>query len=734
MADSMVLETQKWLNKTYGNVSGFGSVTEDGITGWGTMYGLIRGLQHELGITGLVDNFGPGTASAWDSQFKNKVVVGFSHNVVQIIQGGFWCKGISPFAFDGNFTDLTLNAVLALKQDTGIRDTSGTVDSTFMAALLTMNAFVLVPEGDAKIRSMQQSLNHDYQPYTGILPTDGIYQRATNTALIYALQAEEGMAVGTANGVYGPGTTNLTPTLKQGDTGNFVKILQWALYVNGFYQDGDFDGIYGTGVAQAVSSFRSFMGLADGTTANLDVIKGLLSSSGNTDRAAVGCDTSFQLNSSRINVLTSAGYKYVGRYLTGTVGFESNGTLRDKFLTREEMDDIVVAGMKIFPIYQDGASNSDNYFTSAQGTTDAIKAITAAHNLGFKRGTTIYFAVDTDIQDGDIAGTVLLYFSSIYTILSGAGYGIGVYGTRNVASRVISAGYAKVAFVSDMSTGFSGNLGFSMPKQWAFDQFSETSIGDFAIDKLGVNFENETAVNSFNDIDFDYVTDGKASNILNSTPWTKPFVALNWKIGQTAHMTSGVVDTYVSLENKLSASDTAYTIELPVIGGVFSSSVAADIEAFEELHGIIQSSDTIAILDKLANAVQSGSVYIGFATRLENTVGLKFVIETSFKEIDNDGNEVSNSLALIFEIYIHPSLSTVSSADFNKAQNVVKSVEAGTVLIEESTMYVINSSFQMLKNALDSVSLSADELEATVLDEVGIGMVILIIILLPIGV
>lgn len=50
MADEMVLETQKWLNKTYGNVSGFGSVPENGKTGWDTIYGLIRATQVELGI------------------------------------------------------------------------------------------------------------------------------------------------------------------------------------------------------------------------------------------------------------------------------------------------------------------------------------------------------------------------------------------------------------------------------------------------------------------------------------------------------------------------------------------------------------------------------------------------------------------------------------------------------------------------------------------------------------
>src|SRR5699024_11443956 len=78
--DEMVKETQVWLNKTYGKVSGFGKVPEDGNTGWNTVYGLTRALQHELGITDLVDNFGPSTAAKWDTQFANKVKTGFKHN------------------------------------------------------------------------------------------------------------------------------------------------------------------------------------------------------------------------------------------------------------------------------------------------------------------------------------------------------------------------------------------------------------------------------------------------------------------------------------------------------------------------------------------------------------------------------------------------------------------------------------------------------------------------------
>lgn len=86
--DQMVLETQQWLNKTYGGVSGFGSVTEDGLTGWGTVYGLTRALQHELGITGLVNNFGPTSKQKFNNIAKT-IVVGYTGNIAYIIQGGF---------------------------------------------------------------------------------------------------------------------------------------------------------------------------------------------------------------------------------------------------------------------------------------------------------------------------------------------------------------------------------------------------------------------------------------------------------------------------------------------------------------------------------------------------------------------------------------------------------------------------------------------------------------------
>ena len=54
MADERVLQVQQWLNKTYGNDSRYNKITEDGKTGWSTIYALRRALQIELGIQVIV--------------------------------------------------------------------------------------------------------------------------------------------------------------------------------------------------------------------------------------------------------------------------------------------------------------------------------------------------------------------------------------------------------------------------------------------------------------------------------------------------------------------------------------------------------------------------------------------------------------------------------------------------------------------------------------------------------
>ncbi|WP_052008695.1 glycoside hydrolase domain-containing protein [Listeria riparia] len=138
-------------------------------------------------------------------------------------------------------------------------------------------------------------------------------------------------------------------------------------------------------------------------------------------------------------------------------------------------------GLKIFPIYQDGGYEIPYFEVPFQGISDGYKAIDAAYNLGFPAGTTIYFAVDLDAYDYQITDLIIPYFQNLRAAFKQnqtlRSYQIGVYGARNVCSRLQNAGLVDNVFVADMSTGFSGNLGFPMPDDWAFDQYFEMSIG-----------------------------------------------------------------------------------------------------------------------------------------------------------------------------------------------------------------------------------------------------------------
>ena len=65
--------------------------------------------------------------------------------------------------------------------------------------------------------------------------------------------------------------------------------------------------------------------------------------------------------------------------------------------------------MKIIPIYQT-YGNKLEYFTVSNGDKAGFEAVLAAIQLGIPNGSTIYFAVDYDVQDGHIKNQVIPYF------------------------------------------------------------------------------------------------------------------------------------------------------------------------------------------------------------------------------------------------------------------------------------------------------------------------------------
>lgn len=119
--DSRVLQTQKWLNDTYGNVANFPKVDEDGITGNSTFHALIYALQIEIGVENPDGIFGKDTLRKCPTLRASLLPSSeVPRNIIYILQGSLWCKGISPGGFTGVFGPLTANAISEFQTAAGI--------------------------------------------------------------------------------------------------------------------------------------------------------------------------------------------------------------------------------------------------------------------------------------------------------------------------------------------------------------------------------------------------------------------------------------------------------------------------------------------------------------------------------------------------------------------------------------------------------------------------------------
>lgn len=484
----MVLKTQQFLNAMYGHNTGYNVISENGLTGWTTIYALTRALQIELGITSNADSFGPTTRTRFSQRFPNGIqqqADGASHedNIYAIIQGALWCKGYSTGAngITKHFYGGTGGAVKSLKEDAGLIVPSSTVTLNVMIALLSMNQYVplYLQGGTNQIRNIQQRLNNKYENYIGLAPCDGLYGREMNKALIIVLQAIEGLSVSQASGNFGATTISLLPLLP--DTANKLTtqqkeeatyLIKYALCCNG-YSVSLLSSNWDQALINTIKEFQNDMMLPANGTADTNTWMALLLSKGNPDRSSTACDTRFEITTSRLLQLKNGGYHIVGRYLTGT---------EFKVLRANEPKRILDNGLSFFPIFQESGTDI-TYFTRERGKKDALKAVRAARKFKIPEGNVIYFAVDLDPQNADITNYILPYFRELSNNMD-KGFKTGVYGTRNVCTKVNQAGYAETSFVSDMSTGYSGNMGFKIPQNWTYDQFAEIPMSpDWAIDK-----------------------------------------------------------------------------------------------------------------------------------------------------------------------------------------------------------------------------------------------------------
>lgn len=479
MADQWVLASQQWLNKTFGSASGWTKVTEDGNTGQGTVNGLIEGLQNLLGISPVVPSFGPTT---WTKlQAHGNVTSSDSVKWVTLVQAALYCKGYSGSSLDGKWAD-TLPSVKQLSADLGLSSSVTGLTPKMFRALLTTDPAVKIAGGSDAARAAQQYLNATYGSHTSFYynSTGGVFDRPTQQNLVRGIQYELGQTDSAADGAFGPGTggqlkSNTASVVRVGSTGRWVALFKAALIFNGYPLT--FNSTFTSTDSAAVKRFQQFEGF---TTTNLTGIGDyatwaeLIVSTGDPNRPGAGADMASTITAARAQSLKAAGYTIVGRYLTN----EQATNPLDKQIKPGELNAIFSAGLRLWPIFEEGGYQT-SWFTSAQGKADALRAHAAARNFGIPEGTTIYFAVDVDVTEDQTRAIILPYFRGIAAQMLSLGnpYSIGIYGPRNTCQIVTDAGLARNSYIAGLSTGFSGNLGFPLPSNWAFNQIQTLTVG-----------------------------------------------------------------------------------------------------------------------------------------------------------------------------------------------------------------------------------------------------------------
>jgi peptidoglycan hydrolase-like protein with peptidoglycan-binding domain len=299
-----------------------------------------------------------------------------------------------------------------------------------------------------------------------------------------AIQYEVGIPSGSINGYFGPGTQAGLATVGSGPlTGDLRYLFRAACYFNSptvvggnplaySEQDLDTDDQTSTHVTW-LRAFQQFSQIPVSGTNTYTTWAQLLISTGDSSRPATGCDCITEITATRASQLYAAGYRIVGRYLDEHL-LPGDPYFLNKALKPGEPQTILNAGLRFFPLFQYNGTQLEN-FTYAKGYDQGRIAHQKAAEHRVPAGTCIYFVVDYDAMDIEIDSNVKPYFQGVGAGLASLGsrYLFGVYGSRNICTRISLEVGARWSLVSGMSWGYSGNLGFPLPVNWSFNQIRE---------------------------------------------------------------------------------------------------------------------------------------------------------------------------------------------------------------------------------------------------------------------
>jgi hypothetical protein len=121
-----------------------------------------------------------------------------------------------------------------------------------------------------------------------------------------------------------------------------------------------------------------------------------------------------------------------------------------KVVTPREANAISTAGLDLVAVYQN-SNDTPSYFTQASGRRDGAQAYEYARvQMKQPPGTPVYFAVDYDASDQDIATVITDYFVGIEAAfrIAGGAYLVGAYGCGAACRAMHAATLAQFTWVA----------------------------------------------------------------------------------------------------------------------------------------------------------------------------------------------------------------------------------------------------------------------------------------------
>jgi hypothetical protein len=166
-------------------------------------------------------------------------------------------------------------------------------------------------------------------------------------------------------------------------------------------------------------------------------------------------DTPFSTKSS-IACLRSKGVRTVIRYYN----FNNSAAFPNKRLELPEAKALSANGMQIAVVFQQRQNQAAD-FSELKGFTAGRAAFRHARNtIGQPAGSGIYFSVDFDANNNEIANRIAPYFEGVRRAFNEEGggeldYRIGVYGSGLVSTTLTHRGLIQLTWLA-MSRGFRG--------------------------------------------------------------------------------------------------------------------------------------------------------------------------------------------------------------------------------------------------------------------------------------